>query len=637
MTQIVVANHIAYHSLGSSSALNAIVDDLAAKVTQHTQQADYLHPDFTNATAISNPSSPGALSLVRRDVNGQAGFVGLTVSPGANSNGLLIQLPAGVQVPAYAVLTILKNGGGLAASFDQYGSLIAANGLFTGNDTAGATNALGVRSSAAPAGDIFYVGDNGGTAANRYLRVNSSGQVIGRLGLYVGLVGSELLAVDANGNILNRRSHREFTVTLSPTALSVTVATGKYVDSNGLPVLVTTQPPNPVSHATLWVWWTLSYGIGGVVHFTANNAGGNVTQGSATKANFPPGDLPIGYVQVPPNVTNLANAVFDDWRGTQTGDGNTGAGGGVAITTSMITDVDEHVAYANSKQLAAIASGAATVTGPPGNTGAAILAAHLRSGDRGGGDFDANLASRLGNDTSPNFEAQIGSSTNSMSITCGVNFPSWISITGRWRFLTATATATTSGGAGTRYLIADLSGTGPGYTIALSTSNAVGSFQKVIADQYFDGTNFVGALNTSYVKKLGAAQYTPTDYQSATNPTALGASLVAGITGGPSISIPTTIAAKAWISFVVSHSGSAIGRTQFQLINNVNGTGFAAIFPYSEVEYLTSGQVNRGTATLSRYVILTPGTNVYQIGGVAASGTGVTPNAAYLYALVYGA
>jgi hypothetical protein len=47
--------------------------------------------------------------------------------------------------------------------------------------------------------------------------------------------------------------------------------------------------------------------------------------------------------------------------------------------------------------------------------------------------------------------------------------------------------------------------------------------------------------------------------------------------------------------------------------------------------------VNRGTATLSRYVILTPGTNVYQIGGVAASGTGVVPNAAYLYALVYGA
>jgi hypothetical protein len=580
MTQIVVANHIAYHSLGSSSALNAIVDDLAAKVTQHTQQADYLHPDFTNATAISNPSSPGALSLVRRDVNGQAGFVGLTVSPGANSNGLLIQLPAGVQVPAYAVLTILKNGGGLAASFDQYGSLLAANGLFTGNDTAGATNALGVRSSAAPAGDIFYVGDNGGTAANRYLRVNSSGQVVGRLGWYVGLVGSELLAVDANGNILNRRSHREFTVTLSPTALSATIAAGNYVDINGLGVKQSLQTVTPTSHATLWVWWTLSYGIGGTVHFTANTAGGNVTQGSATKANFPTGDLPIGYIQVPPNVTTLANAVFDDWRGMQTGDGNSGAGGGMATTVSVITDVDESGTEVNSKQLASVAAGLKTVAGPPGLTAAATLAQHIRSSFTDATHYDAGLADRMTADFAPYLCAEITNSTSTMSVASSSAFPGWISMGGRWRTNTGTliSPSATGSGTGVKYLIADLTVAGPGYALLMSNTNSPSAFQRTLASQYFiDGTGFQGVPDTSWLQHMSYGQYTPRLLTSATNPSALGASLLAGLTGGPSVTVDVGAASLASFKWTVSHNGSAIGRTQFQLIASANGGPYSAI------------------------------------------------------------
>jgi hypothetical protein len=525
--------------------------------------------------------------------------------------------------------------GALLAQWGPDGSVQGTRGVFKGLNGAGAT--LVVAAPVTPTSDILTVTDS--ALAIGYFRIRSDFSPVSRNGYWTGVLGSEKNVIDASGNfvssLLSPRQFNEFAVTLSPSTLNAAIAAGKYVDAGGNAVNFAGGNATVTSDGTRYVWWAITLGSSGAIHATANSAGGSTVSGSATKAAFLASEKKIGYVLVPPGVGNLATATFDDWRGTDGPDGNTGSGGAGA-TATYITDAVE-AGLSASKQLAAIASGAATVTGPPGNTGAAILAAQLRSGDRGGGDFDANLASRLQNDNSPGFEGQIGSSTNSMSITCGVNFPSWISITGRWRFITATATATTSGGAGTRYLIADLSGTGPGYTIALSTSNAVGSFQKVIADQYFDGTNFVGALNTSYVKKLGAAQYTPTDYQSATNPTALGASLVAGITGGPSISIPTTIAAKAWISFVVSHSGSAIGRTQFQLINNVNGTGFAAIFPYSEVEYLTSGQVNRGTATLSRYVILTPGTNVYQIGGVAASGTGVTPNAAYLYALVYGA
>jgi hypothetical protein len=640
MTQIVVANHIAYHSLGSSSALNAIVDDLAAKVTQHIAQADYPHPDLANATDVSNPSTPNANTLVKRNAFGQTFLQGLGLSPGINTAALTIQLPGGVQVPAYAVARVLANGGATLYQIDQYGSMVAANGLFTGNDTGGATNALGVRSSAAPAGDIFYVGDNAGTAANRYLRVNSTGQVIGRLGLYVGALGGELLAVDANGNILNRRSHREFTVTLSPTALSVTVATGKYVDVNGLAITQTLQTLTPTSHGTLWVWWTLSYGIGGVVHFTANTAGGNATQGSATKANFPTGDLPIGYIQVPPAVTNLTNAVFDDWRGMQTGDGNAGAGGGVAITTTMITSADESGAYANSLQLSRVLMGGVGVVSPPGsglpNNGGPYL---IRSSYTSSSDYDASLQSRLVNDQSALFDQQISYSGSTMSITGGANFPNWISVSGRWRVVTSTITTPTAAGSGTgtKYLVADLSGTGPGYTVFLSPTNAAGANQRVVASCYFiDGTGFVGTIDTSPVRKMGFAQYTPLHPKIQATATALGAGVSAGFTGGPVLIIQVAQSCHARIDWQFNFASSAIAWAQCGLTQSIDGgaTYGALMSPYEDVGAPIAGFNGnaKGLITLN----VPAGDSRYRLGGVISTGSGFVPGLTTLDALVFG-
>jgi hypothetical protein len=189
-----------------------------------------------------------------------------------------------------------------------------------------------------------------------------------------------------------------------------------------------------------------------------------------------------------------------------------------------------------------------------------------------------------------------------------------------------------------RYLIADAGTTAAGtFTLTAPASNAVSGNQKVIAQQYFDGANLVGILDTSPIAHLSQYQYTPTVYVNGTNPSAIGATATTPLTGSPTLDIYVSSAAVIDITTVVIHNGSAIGRTTFWLLHNINSAGYTQRFPFGDVEYLTSGQVNRGQVTFTNKFALTPGRNQFAVGGQQFSGTAVTPNSAYLEALVYGA
>lgn len=648
MTTIFVAQHIGFHTLGQSAALNAIFDDIAAKMTAHIAGTDYVHPDLANATAVGDQTTPNGLYLVKRDATGRIGVTGATLTGPPNVAVLTVNLIGATQVGAYNVFQLLNNNG-LLMAVDQYGNasivglVSAANGAFTGVGN-GAT-VLGVRAPATPSVDVYYVGDNAGTLANRYLRVASAGAnvplggVVARLGLYTGAAGSEIFALDQFGNILTRRSHREFSIAFSTVALTGTVGAGKFIDANGVPYTKSTATTfTATSHATLYVWWALSWQAGGTLRFVANTAGGNTVAGSALQAPMSnPSDEPIGWVLVPPNVTNLTNAVFDDYRGAKTGDGNAALGSAVQASSGIITNTDESATYANSKQLASVAAGLTTVTGPPTLTAAGKLATHIRSAFTDNTNYDASLENRLWTDFAPHLPAQIGVSGTAFQVASGVNFPGWIAISGKWRTNTTTITSgNASGGAGVRYCIATCSAALPGtYTIRLDPSASIGANERVIAAAWWDGSALT-SLDVGPLLKLSYAQYAPRLVTATAVATAIG-TYAAGITGGPTITINVPNQATVSVRWKVDYSGSAIGWTQFSLTQNFAGGSFSAVGPYSDIEYLTSGHTNRGSTNGEVDLLIAAGVSQFRIGGQQATGTAVVPNSAWIYATIFGA
>jgi len=135
-------------------------------------------------------------------------------------------------------------------------------------------------------------------------------------------------------------------------------------------------------------------------------------------------------------------------------------------------------------------------------TGDSALSEYLR-----GLSFQSDLPSRLAvSGATLTFQAGTGAYGTPTA-------PFSLALNGHVRTITAPQTLTATGAAGTQYLVADLSGAGPGFTLSLQPTLHTSGTQMTLAALWFDGT------------ALAAGAVAPLDYSTALHLNGLALSL----------------------------------------------------------------------------------------------------------------
>jgi hypothetical protein len=174
------------------------------------------------------------------------------------------------------------------------------------------------------------------------------------------------------------------------------------------------------------------------------------------------------------------------------GGGGAGSGGG-APTSSPYVTVGADATLSNETSIVTLLGGTASGTVNGQNLALITGGLGIKSGTNSGALADqwqlepqADILSRISLTAANTITLAAGSNIAQN----GATSPLSHATNGRLRTNTAGVTATASGAAGARYIIADLSGAGPGFTLVspMPSTNTAGQYQTLLGVCWWDGS-----------------------------------------------------------------------------------------------------------------------------------------------------
>jgi len=350
---------------------------------------------------------------------------------------------------------------------------------------------------------------NGGAVVTGTLSV--SGAISGSSGTFSGTI----TAASFNGNInasavtgvIPYAQIGNLTPSPSASALSVAIAAGYVTDpTTGLARVIAATTVTLTAPITTNAYWALIY---------ANSAGSLVVAyAAATNTITPNVVLPassyaIAWTYMPANAVGVFSMTVNN-GGTQgfildarpSNYGGTGGSGGTGASAAApyVTITSNPSGLTGSVDYVALAGGTATGTFNGVNVGTVTGPKGVKTGLNDGSILDAtqyyiqsDIPARCSVSGTTVILAAGTSGNGSQSPVTIVVYNS-----GGTRIRTNTANVTSGAapaGAGTKYLIADLSGAGPGFTLILSSTPSTANYQVYLGAYYLDAN---GILHDEY-------------------------------------------------------------------------------------------------------------------------------------------
>lgn len=497
-----------------AAAVSAIIGitGFSAAVAGLPATISAINTTLTNAAAAATPNR-----LVMRDSVGGAAFAwlnatntnaGTIVASVSGANGQTANL---VQVQGYGLTA------GEALTIPPTGPLTSARQItapqFNGALSGIATNIAGI--AAVP---------NGGTGlatlpAHNLLVGNGASPPLGLApGAANNLLfsnGTDIVSAPFTAAIIPDRvlpylKLLNLSITGNPASLTVTVNPGSFVNSVGTlktiastPVVLT-APTTGSQYAEVW------FNDAGSANVTYGTVGGSRDTAAASSPNSPQ------WVFLPQNCTGIYSSQAD-WQAAGSpaakgyvddrpvGGGSSGAAGGTSTSATVATLGPPATSGAtNGAQLSAILAGTAVGTYNGENAANIIASPTIMKSVA----TDVSLAHMLSTYLFPDTLSRISVSGATVSLAASGSNPLPITLQGRQREATSALTATATGAAGLRYLIADCSAAGvtPWSLISpMPTSNSVAPYQYVLEAYWFDGTVLrTTTIDTSNVASIAS-------------------------------------------------------------------------------------------------------------------------------------